>query len=344
MIIKVDKPTLRRKDMDAVLQTMADEQIGPGAHASSFVEKFRQTCNLEGSTYALRTAFDALSYAIRSLELTCDTAIAVSALSPAWYASVITSCGCRAFVLDIDPETGNLDFCLVSEAYASNDIGAIILYEPYGNLPSSSPWRSLGIPIIEDITESIGSVYGEDAPGKFGHLLICAFEESSVVSTGGGALVHASDPTYAEHLSSMLEPQRDLIGLPDMNAALGVVQLDHLKRNCALTRAIFDRYRQALMRTSHQLFGIRDIDFQGNGYGFVVVMEAKPDEGRKFALNYEVETEKAFPRTVSSQMLERFDLFPNAIPCMLRGIRFPLYPFLSKQHIIQIEKVISHLP
>ena len=29
-LIRFFKPTLRRKDMDAVLQTMVDEKIGPG--------------------------------------------------------------------------------------------------------------------------------------------------------------------------------------------------------------------------------------------------------------------------------------------------------------------------
>lgn len=344
MIIKIDKPTLRRKDMDAVLQTMADEHIGFGQHARLFVDQFRRTLGIDGTAHALRTCVDALSCAIGALELPRGCAIAVSALSPAWYASVIESAGCVCSVFDIDIETGTMDFASLAAYGNEHHLGAIILHEPYGNIPSDLGWNSLGIPIIEDVTESIGCAYGELGAGSFGDMLVCAFEENSVVSTGGGAVVHAREAHLATRLDALLEAKLPLVGMPDMNAALGVVQFEHLERNLGLRRSVHDRYRQALMRTKHRMFGIQDIDFTTNGHSFVVVMDSKPDEGRAFALKYEVETSLAFPDTVAKHQLDRFDLYPNALPCIMRGIRFPLYPFLGKQQVMQIEKVISHLP
>ena len=39
-LIPFYKPTIRRKDMDAVLQTMVDERIGPGERAQEFLKQF----------------------------------------------------------------------------------------------------------------------------------------------------------------------------------------------------------------------------------------------------------------------------------------------------------------
>ena len=38
--IKFQKPALFRKDMDAVLQTMVDEKIGPGDRKKAFIKAF----------------------------------------------------------------------------------------------------------------------------------------------------------------------------------------------------------------------------------------------------------------------------------------------------------------
>lgn len=341
MAIRMEKPTLRRKDMDAVLQTMADEQIGPGQHTQAFIDMFRRALGTEGSAYALRTHVDALLHALRSLRLTPGSRIAVSALSPRMYRHVIESAGHVTVVLDIDGQTGNLAFERVS---GQQGLDALLLFEPYGNIPDDDDWKGLGIPIIEDISESLGSTHGERSAGLIGDVIVCAFEESSVVSTGGGSIVYAKDSDFAKGIAESVDPLLPYIVMPGMNAALGVVQFEHMLRNIERRRAIHDRFRQALMRTRHRLFGITDIEFATNGHGFVAVLDAKPEEGRQFALRYEVATSLAFPLTVISDQTDRYDLYPHAIPCIHRAVRFPLYPFLSKEQVAQIEKVISHLP
>ena len=71
-LIKFYKPSLFRKDMDAVLQTMVDEKIGPGERKKQFVSSF---CTLIGKKYglALRTYNDmiAISLSRRALRSSC---------------------------------------------------------------------------------------------------------------------------------------------------------------------------------------------------------------------------------------------------------------------------------
>jgi dTDP-4-amino-4,6-dideoxygalactose transaminase len=343
MIIKVEKPTLRRKDMDAVLQTMADEQIGPGEQTKTFIALLQETLGTSVYAVALRGIIDALTYALKGLALPANSVVGISALSPSIYETVVTSVGCRIHIFDIDSETGTISFDALKE-YGAENISALILYEPYGNIPSNNDWKSLGIPIIEDITESFGSVYGERTAGDIGDIVVCAFEEYCTVSTAGGAAISTSDRQLVTRIETALQPVFQYIELPGMNAALGVVQLAQMQKNLARRKVVYEKYRQSLMKTRHQLFGVKDIDFSNNGHGFVVVLDSKPSDVQQFALRYEVATSMAFVHTVISDQLDRFDLFPQAIPCVTRAIRFPLYPFLSNQQILQIEKVISHLP
>ena len=343
MIIQLEKPTLRRKDMDAVLQTMADEKIGPGELTQSFISLIKQHMGNFEYVYALRDRVHAIRYALLALHIGAGSVVGISALSPQFYAEIIKSLGAEIAIFDVDPETGTILYEDIT-IYSSAPLNALLLYEPYGNIPSQADWDSLQIPIIEDITESFGSMYDNRKGGDIGKICVCAFEESCVVSTAGGAALMSADAEVGERIEQLLAHSYSYIALPSMNAALGVVQLMQLEKNIVKRQSIFEKYRYALMKTPHHQFGIQDIEFSINGHGFVAILDSKPSIAQQFALRYEVATEFAFHDSVISDSLEAFDRYPNAIPCISRGIRFPLYPFLTNQQIIQIEKVISHLP
>ena len=343
MMIRVEKPTLRRKEMESVLQTMAEETIGVGQHTKLFEQKFQEQLNLEGKTVALRNYADAIRYALLSLDLKPNATIAISALSPKIYAEIIQKSNFKTLIVDIDEENGNFSYDQFVNIH-NGKADAILMYEPYGNLPSLSDWSLLAIPIIEDIRETIGCSYDTLVAGQIGDIVIAAFEESDIVSTAGGSIVHTKSEKHSANLTNLLENHKKYSALGDLNAALGSTQLDSLKQNLLLRNSIFERYRKSLMRTKHSLFGINDIDYITNGHSFVVVMESKPAEGEKFALKHEVATQRAFLNSVIGEEQLYYDLYPNAYGVLSRAVRFPLYPFLKKQEKEQIEKVIAYLP
>lgn len=343
MIIRFEKPTLRRKDMDAVLQTMVDEHIGPGERTARFVSILQSLTGINGAAVALRSLPVALFYSLRLVGLQAGDTLAVSALSPLMYSSVAELLGCRLIIGDIDKDTGNLSYSEMQKLLAFNP-KAILLYEPYGNFDFAKSWKGLGIPIVEDITESLGCVYQERMSGQDCDIAVCAFEESGIVSTGGGAAILCADPAMQEKLDALISSEISYQELPDMNAALGIVQISLINQHMQRRRALFRIYQQALLHTRHHLFGIPDIDYDTNGYGFTVVLDGRPEEAMQFALKYEVSIQRAFTQCIIKNQLDRFDLYPNAIVCALRSVSFPLYPFLTNQQVSQIEKVISHLP
>lgn len=329
--------------MDAVLQTMVDEHIGPGEKTAQFITHLQSLTGIKGAAVALRSLPVALFHALRLVGVQPGDAIVVSALSPILYTSVASLLGCRLLIGDIDKDTGNLSY-VQAQTLMVHKPKAVLLYEPYGNFDFTRSWKELGIPIIEDMTESLCSRYQERASGRDCDIAVCAFEESGIVSTAGGAAILCEETSLREKLDALISPEIVYQELPDMNAALGIVQIAHLNQHIERRRTVFRIYQQALLHTRHHLFGIPDIDYDTNGFGFAVVLDGRPEEAMQFALKYEVSIQRAFSQCVIKQELDRFDLYPNAIVCALRSVSFPLYPFLTNQQVAQVEKVISHLP
>ena len=341
-LIPFYKPTLRRKDMDAVLQTMVDERIGPGERKNEFLKQFCTYIGA-GEGIALRSYPDALRASLLTLSLPPGAKVGVSVLSPSLYALIAKEMQLELVLGDIDEESG----CLSQEEatrLVEEGAQALLIHEPMCQIPLHCEYRSLGVPVIEDISQSLGSCFDDERAGGFGDLVVCALEEDAVVSAAGGAVLAIMHGDYQKTLSALFREYREYVELPDMNAALGLIQLSHLDDHLSKRREFYTLFSNALLKTEHKLYGIGNIDFKPNGYGFCVVLDSRAEDAIKFANKYQVSAQKTFSDTLAKGYSDRFDLFPKALPPHLRGISLPLYPFLKQSDTELLMKVISHLP
>ncbi|MBR4426080.1 MAG: DegT/DnrJ/EryC1/StrS aminotransferase family protein, partial [Spirochaetales bacterium] len=340
------KPTLKRRDMDSVLQTMVNEKIGPGERARAFVQSF---CEVVGATsgIAFRTYPDCLSYALSVVGVSEGTKVAVSPLSPEIYRSVLMHLGAEMVLVDIDRQTGCPDENLLQQSGAE----VLLLYESFGTLPVRYNEQTTYpeccdysfLKVIEDITDSIGSSVKEECfAGKIGQIVVCAMEEDSVVSAGGGAVL-AVRGEFVDKIRGK-RPSKYLT-MPDMNAALGMVQLSNLKDSCARRREILSVYQQSLAKTRHRQFGLTLFDYDSNAFRFAVHLDSRPDETVKFASKHDVPVRMAFDDCLLKDCEgDPFELAPVSASFFYRTVEFPLYEFLKPNEIDGIAKVISHLP
>jgi perosamine synthetase len=98
------------------------------------------------------------------------------------------------------------------------------------------------IKIIEDAAEALGSFYKKKHVGTFGNIGVLSFNGNKIITTGGGgALLTNSKKTYELMLSqvTLARKKRDFnnynkVGynyrMPSINAALGIGQLNNLKK------------------------------------------------------------------------------------------------------------------
>ena len=345
-MIQFYKPTLKRKDMDSVLQTMVNEEIGPGKISRDFVQAFCEEVKATtGAAY--RTYPDCLSAALRLMGAQKGVRVAVSPLSPAIYRTVIENLGAQMVIVDVDKETGCPNDSLIAESGAE----ILMLYENFGTLPAKYNEQTTfaeccdysSVKVIEDISESIGScIKDEIRAGCIGKIVVCAFEEDSIVSAGGGAVL----AVRGEYVTALRGkgPSRYL-KMPDMNAALGLVQLVNLPQNCEKRREMLKSYQQSLAKTKHRQFGLNLLDFTSNAGFFAVHLDSRPDETVKFASRHNVPVQMAFEDCILKEIEgDPFEIAPVGASFYYRTVRFPLYSFLRGSEVEEISRVVAHLP
>lgn len=114
------------------------------------------------------------------------------------------------------------------------------------------------IALVEDAAESIGALYKGKPTGRHGLLSAVSFNGNKIMTTGGGGAILTSDEALArraKHLTTTAkrphpyEFYHDEVGynyrMPNLNAALGVAQLEQLDEFLAAKQRLADRYRIA---------------------------------------------------------------------------------------------------
>jgi perosamine synthetase len=115
-----------------------------------------------------------------------------------------------------------------------------------------------GLLVVEDAAESLGSQYRGQHTGVMGQLGALSFNGNKIITTGGGGAILTNDDSLAraaKHLSTTARVSHkwsfvhDAIGynyrMPNVNAAIGVAQLEQLDGFVESKRALADAYRRA---------------------------------------------------------------------------------------------------
>jgi perosamine synthetase len=119
------------------------------------------------------------------------------------------------------------------------------------------------IPIIEDATESLGSVYKQGTlanrkAGTIGSFGCLSFNGNKIITTGGGGMVLCQkipEAAHIRHLSTQAKSDElyyihDEVGfnyrMTNLQAALGLGQLEQLDEYIAVKRKNFEYYKQQL--------------------------------------------------------------------------------------------------
>lgn len=341
MKIPVYSSTIRRKEMDAVLTCMVAEKIGPGEMNERLVQFICETFPVEGAL-ALRSSSIALQYALEALDLPKGSGIVISALAPAWHFTATKKLGYEPMIVDVDPETALISVPAVEEAIVKG--GRLVLaHESLGYIPDMQRLLACNIPVIEDISQSAGSTLSEKKAGMFGVFSILGLEERDILTAGGGAVLIAPNKREAIVLKKMGDeaPRTDI--LPDINSALGYVQLRESERNISLRKDISAVYLRSLLQGRH-----KTINQEGDGvsscYSFPVILSSGYKEVKQYVARKEIEIDLAFRGSVAESLGEALEGCINAKSLLMRCVLFPLYPRLGASNTAKVAKVLATLP
>jgi dTDP-4-amino-4,6-dideoxygalactose transaminase len=326
--------------MDAVLTAMVEEKIGPGDRGRLLIQTAKEYLSFDFAL-ALRSPAVALHLALKALNVKAGQAVVISALSPCYYFQVLDDLMLTPIFCDVTYDFPCMNRELIENAVSKKPEGlevcAIVLHHTLGFLPDTAAIAEIGIPVIDDISQSYGSVFA-----SHGVFCILGLEERDMLTSGGGAILFAMNKKDALVLRNFNGIANEYC-LPDINAALAVVQFKEMQRNIERRRDIAEMYNHASLslasRTKHKRF-IPVNEY--NNYSFSLVLETGLKDVVAYAKKKEIEIENAFENTIAGNQL--CGDCPVSSSLALRTVLFPMYPMLRSKDVERISRLIMTLP
>jgi perosamine synthetase len=192
-------------------------------------------------------------------------------------ANAIAYIGAYPVFIDVDPVYWQMDAqklkdffleeCSYQEGglinkHTGRKISAILPVHLLGHPVNMNPLLELagryGLKVIEDAAEGLGTEYEGKRAGSFGDVAALSFNGNKIITAGGGGMIVTNRADWAQRArylttqakSDALENIHDDIGynyrLTNIQAALGVAQMEQLSHYIEKKRTIARRYTEAL--------------------------------------------------------------------------------------------------
>lgn len=148
--------------------------------------------------------------------------------------------------------------------------------------------KNWNIELVEDAAESIGSFYKGKHTGTFGKVGAISFNGNKTITTGGGGMLLFNDEELARHAKHLTtqakvphrwEFRHDHIGynyrMPNINAALGCAQMEHLEEYVLNKRETAAKYAEFFKGIECVEFFEEPADCRANYWLNVVILRDK---------------------------------------------------------------------
>lgn len=310
----------------------------------------------------------ALVAAVAALRLEAGAEVILPSFTIISCAAAIVRAGLVPVVVDADPATFNIDVSQI-EAAISLRTRAIMVVHIYGLPCDMDPIldiaRRYSLKVIEDAAEMHGQTYRGKPCGCFGDISIFSFYPNKHITTGeGGMIVTDSDVLAARSRDlrnlCFIPPRRfvhDELGhnmrMSNLQAALGVAQLERLPTFVARKRAMGSLYNELLKGMPDVELPLASTDYAESIYWVygIVVNESigfDADEAIRRLSAAGVGTRPFFWPMHEQPVLRRMGYFaqarcPVAERIARRGFYIPSGLALTEQQIREVAGIVREV-
>jgi perosamine synthetase len=264
------KPTFTGAEGAAVAAVIESGWVSQGPKVAEFEARFAERVGAAAGV-AASNCTTALALALYAAGVGPGDEVIVPSLSFIATANAAWMIGAMPVFADIDPMTYNLDARAAARAITPRT-KAIMPVHQVGLPADMDAFLALGaehdLAIVEDAACAIGATYKGRPIGSLGPLTCFSLHPRKVITTGEGGMITTNDLELADRMRKLRQHAMDLSDLArhaakgvvfegypergfnyrmtDMQAALGLCQLDALDDILAARRRLAERYNAAL--------------------------------------------------------------------------------------------------
>jgi dTDP-4-amino-4,6-dideoxygalactose transaminase len=268
--IRLGWPDLGEPELDEVREVLDSGMLTMGPKVAAFEAELARACDVRHAL-AVSSGTAALHLAVLALDLQPGDEVLLPAYTFPATGNVVALAGLKPVLVDVDPETMNLDAAQVRVGPRTKAVLAVHLF----GRPARLEELPDGLPVLEDAAGALGARRRGRACGGLGLLGCLSLHPRKIVTTGEGGAVTTNDAGIADAVAAMrnhgwrslVPPDMPAPGLnyrlSDILAAVGLPQIRRLDELLAERTRVADGYTQRLRHLPVLLPGADEGDVHG---------------------------------------------------------------------------------
>lgn len=296
--LPIAQPSLKGNELAYVTDAIKSSWISStGAYVTKFEDEFSAWC---GCKYGIATSngTTALHLALVALGIGPGDEVIVPNLTFAATINAVIYTGATPVIVDIEEDSWCIDPIEIQKAITTKT-KAVVPVHIYGQPCNMDDIMSIAsdnnLFVIEDCAEAHGASFDNKKVGSIGTIGCFSFFGNKVLTTGEGGMCVTNDPdldakmrVLRDHgMSKDKRYYHDVVGfnyrMTNLQAAIGVAQLERIEETLKWRENLEERYRKALENSTKVTFQRNDLHLR-NKINWLVCVCAKDADSRAILL------------------------------------------------------------
>ena len=349
--IRLARPDVGDEELAALAEVVGTGQLTMGPKVGEFETAIASAV---GTAHAavVSSGTAALHLALLALEIGPGDEVIVPAYTFPATANVVELCGAKAILVDVDPETFDLDVAAVAAAVGPRT-RAVMAVHLFGR---PVPWEALqtavpqNVVLVEDAAGALGARYRGTPCGALGVAGCLSFHPRKIVTTGEGGAVTTDEAAldaavrrWRHHgwatLGDMPAPGLNY-RLPDLLCAIGIPQLARLEALVAARERVAGWYTE---RLEHRVLTPSADEGDRHGWQAYVVQHERRDDALRALRDAGIEAQ------IGTWALHRLDpyrdqgTFPGADLAFERALALPFATTTTEEEVERVAAVLTSM-
>jgi len=363
-MISVFGSKFTNEEIEEVTKTLSSQWIGMGSRVAQFEEKVKQLKNCEHFVM-VDSASNGLYLALKLLELPVGSEIILPTFTWVACAQAVILAGHKPVFCDVDIDTQNMSVETI-RPHITPLTAAIMVVHYAGKPVDMDSIMELGFPVIEDAAHAVNSYYKGKACGTIGTIGVYSYDamKNIAIGEGGGVVLHdiemferAKKLRYCgvgfSGFQQMMKQkvksrwwEYDISDvfirmLPtDLEASIGIVQLDKQTEYQEYRKQIWDKYQNAFRDIDWITCPIDALSHELHSYFTYFIQVNDRDDLAKYLIEKNIYTTLRYHPLHLNAIYNYKKVLKNAEQLNETGLNIPLHPRLTMEEVDYIIKCI----